>query len=71
LQGNKTENDLESVEDKWIYFLKNARNLDIIPEQIVENEIREAFNLLNKSGWTNEELEVNDTISIYRQDERC
>lgn len=67
---NKSEDELENVCDKWIYFLKNAKNLKVIPEKINEKEIKEAFELLNRFNWSKEELEVYDTISMYRQDER-
>jgi len=63
-------NELNTIEEKWIYFLKNAKNLKIIPEKIQESDIKDAFNLLDKYGWSKEELEVYDTISIYRQDEK-
>jgi predicted transposase/invertase (TIGR01784 family) len=67
---NKTENELESISDKWIFFLKNAKNLKVIPEKIQESEIKSAFDIINEFNWTKEELEMYDTISIYRQDER-
>jgi len=67
---NKSEEELETVEDKWIYFLKNAKNLEVVPETMKESEIKSAFESLKKFGWNKEELEVYDTISIYRQDER-
>jgi predicted transposase/invertase (TIGR01784 family) len=64
----KEENKLESVEDKWIYFLKNANKLNKIPEVIREKEIQEAFNVLDKFGWSKEELEEYDAMSIALQD---
>ncbi len=67
---NKNERELATIEDKWIYFLKNAKNIKIIPENIQESDIKDAFELLDKYGWSKEELEIYDTISIYRQDER-
>ncbi|OHD11046.1 MAG: hypothetical protein A2Y41_02835 [Spirochaetes bacterium GWB1_36_13] len=66
----KTESELETIEDKWIYFLKNAKNLEVVPESMKEEEFKSAFETLKKYGWNKEELEVYDTISIYRQDER-
>jgi predicted transposase/invertase (TIGR01784 family) len=67
---NKKEEDLLSIEDKWIYFLKNAKNLKVIPKNIVESEIKEAFKMLDKFDWSKEELDIYDKASIYRQDER-
>ena len=57
---NKTENELHSVVDKWIFFLKNAENLQIIPAAITEPEIKEAFESANQMKWTEEELNVYD-----------
>ncbi|MDQ1265784.1 MAG: hypothetical protein QG635_936 [Bacteroidota bacterium] len=67
---NKTENEIISVEDKWIYFIKNAKNIAHIPLQVKEHEIKEAYNILEKFNWDKHELEVYDKIGIYRQDER-
>jgi predicted transposase/invertase (TIGR01784 family) len=57
---NKTENELFSVIDKWIFFLKNAEELQIIPEIITEPEIKEAFDTANQMKWTEEELNIYD-----------
>lgn len=67
---NKSEEQLDTIEDKWLYFLKNAKKLDKIPDAVVESEINEAFSILSKFGWSKKELEVYDTISVYKQDER-
>ena len=66
----KSEQELQTIEDKWIYFLKNAKNLEVVPETMKEPEIKTAFESLQKFGWNKEELEVYDNIAIYRQDER-
>ena len=67
----KSEKELESIEDKWIYFLKNAKNLEVIPESMKNDaSIQSAFESLVKFGWKKEELELYDTVSMYRQDER-
>jgi len=57
---NKTEDELFSVIDKWIFFLKNAEDLQIIPEAITEPEIKEAFDTANQMKWTEEELNIYD-----------
>lgn len=40
---NKSEEEIESVVDQWMFFLKNAKNCDSIPEMIREEEIKKAF----------------------------
>lgn len=48
---NKTESELQTVEDKWLFFLKYAKELTAIPEVIREAAIREAFEIVNTLHW--------------------
>ena len=53
---DKKENDLKTITDKWIYFLKNADNLKIIPKTLESTEeIVEAFEIANRHEWTSGE----------------
>ena len=55
----KSEHELESITDKWIFFIKNAGSLEYIPESLTqEKEIKEAFDIANTAGMTEEELEA-------------
>ena len=48
---------LETVSDRWIYFLKNASILETIPEQLaVVPEIQQAFSLADTDSLTREEF---------------
>ena len=67
---NLSEDELQTVAEKWIYFFKNAKDLQIIPSRIKDQNIIDAFDVLERYGWTKQELELYDTIAIYRQDER-
>ena len=67
---NLNEDELQTVAEKWIYFFKNAKDLQIIPSRIKDQNIIDAFDVLERYGWTKQELELYDTIAIYRQDER-
>ena len=64
----KTEKELVSIIDKWIFFIKNAENIDIIPDSITESEILEAFNTAKQSNWTKKEMETYDYISMKKGD---
>ncbi len=67
----KTLEELEDIKDKWIYFVKNAGNMTMIPHQLEEpKELREAFEVANQMSWSKEELEAYDDRGIYIQDER-
>ena len=57
---HKTDDELDNIVDKWIYFLKNAENLDVIPSKITEVELLEAFDTANQMKWSKEELDVYD-----------
>jgi predicted transposase/invertase (TIGR01784 family) len=67
----KSLKELSDVKEKWIYFVKNASDLTIIPKEMEEpKEIREAFEVANQLSWTKEELDAYDKKGIYIQDER-
>lgn len=68
---NKELTQLETITDKWIYFLKTARSLETVPEEIGEiPEIQKAFAIANRSNLTREELEDLSQREIYIQDQR-
>ena len=68
--GKKLE-ELETLTDKWIYFLKNAKSLEIVAEQMGEvPAINKAFEVANRVGLTREELEDLEHQEIYIQDQR-
>lgn len=55
----KEEAELESVQDKWIYFVKNAGKLDCVPHALeTEPPIQTAFAHINEASMTWEELEL-------------
>ncbi|WP_202219541.1 Rpn family recombination-promoting nuclease/putative transposase [Okeania sp. KiyG1] len=55
---NKELSELETESDKWIYFLKSAPNLEVIPDSLGEvAEIEAALNIANRANLSNEELE--------------
>ena len=61
---DKSEEKLETVIEKWIYFLKNAENLKVIPANTNVPEIEEAYSRADQFQWTKEELEVYDYWSM-------
>ena len=67
----KTLSELNSLSDKWIYFLKETASLDEIPEVLGEvEEIELALNIANFVNMTAEELEIVENRGIALQDER-
>ena len=68
--GKRLE-ELETLTDKWIYFLKNAKGLELVPEQMREVQaIQKAFGVANRADLTREELEDLEHQEIYIYDQR-
>jgi predicted transposase/invertase (TIGR01784 family) len=65
----KTETELKTIEDKWLYFLKHAKELETIPAAIHETALKEAFEIVNRLSWNKATLELYDMRGIYTQDE--
>ncbi len=67
----KSLEELTDVKDKWIYFVKHAGDMSVIPGEMSEpKEIREAFEAANKFTWSKEDLDAYDAKGIYIADER-
>ncbi|NEO78228.1 Rpn family recombination-promoting nuclease/putative transposase [Moorena sp. SIO4G3] len=55
---NKQLEELESVIDKWIYFIKEAPSLEIIPDNLREiPQLEKALTIANQAGLSVSELE--------------
>ena len=55
----KSEEELDSIIEKWIYFIKNADNLTMIPKNAEAiPELNEAYKLASMNAWTEAELEI-------------
>ncbi len=67
---NKTENDLQTIIDQWVYFIKNAENLDVIPDSVVDEGLKNAYEDAAKHNWTKEELDAYDYVLMREQDDR-
>ncbi|MEQ9368834.1 MAG: Rpn family recombination-promoting nuclease/putative transposase [Coleofasciculus chthonoplastes F3-SA18-01] len=67
----KTLSELNSLTDKWIYFLKEAAMLENIPNSLGEvSEIKLALNIASQANMTVEEFEVIDRRGMILQDEK-
>ena len=67
---NKTIEELVTSEDKWIFFLKNVKNLDVIPENIDDEGLKHAYEDAEKHSWTKDELMAYDYAAMRKQDEK-
>jgi predicted transposase/invertase (TIGR01784 family) len=66
----KTADEVETVLEKWVYFLKHAYQLDAIPSNVQESPLHTAYEQANAFGWSRDELEIYDYWSIKAQDAR-
>ncbi len=66
---NKSLNELESSIDQWTYFIKNAENLNVIPENVHDEGLKEAYLEADKYNWTQAELDDYLRASIKEGDE--
>lgn len=51
----KAENECNSIQDNWFYFLKNAGSLALVPKNL-PTEAVSAYEVSNESGMPPEEL---------------
>jgi len=67
---NKSLEELETLVDKWIYFIKETDSLELIPESLGEvSAIEKALNIANEINLSVEELELLEQRAIMAQDE--
>lgn len=62
--------DLNTVLEKWIYFIKEAEHLNIIPDNMDDSGLKTAFESANIQTWTKEELLAYDYSGMRETDER-
>ncbi len=67
---NKELNELNSILDKWIYFIKNASSLEMIPQEYNSiEEFKEAFDIATQTSWDQQELKVYEYMALKEFDE--
>jgi predicted transposase/invertase (TIGR01784 family) len=67
----KNLKELETIIDKWLYFLNNARSLEEVPTEMESiPEIKKAFSIANQINLSPDELEDQEKSEIFIQDQR-
>ena len=65
----KTLEELETITDKWIYFVKSAPSLEVIPTNLAEiEEIEKALNIANMANLSRKELEEVHKREVFLED---
>ncbi len=67
----KSLEELKTLTDKWLYFLKTARKLESVPTVMDDiPAIRKAFAIANQANLTREELDDLEHRAIFIHDQR-
>ncbi|MEM7494543.1 MAG: Rpn family recombination-promoting nuclease/putative transposase [Myxococcota bacterium] len=67
----KTHAEATQLWEKWLCFLKEAGSLEMVPDSLAEvPEIREAFEIANYAGLTQEEADVADKKMQWWRDQK-
>ncbi len=61
--------DLKTDIEQWVYFIKNAENLEIIPDSIQDSGLKVAYLEADKHTWTKQELSEYNNIFIRERDD--
>ena len=68
---NTTLEELKTILQKWVYFIKNASDLTMVPKEFDSiDELKEAFKIANQGTWNQEELDVYEHIAFEEHAER-
>ena len=66
----KELNELETLPEKWIYFMKNAPSLEAVPDTLGSiEEINTALEIANRANLTLDELNDVDKREMFIQDQ--
>ena len=68
---NKELDELETLTDKWIYFMKNAFYLEVVPQTMeTVSEINQAFEIANEANFNAKELADLENCERYILDQQ-
>ena len=53
----KTESELVTILDKWVYFIKHAEDLEMVPKHAKRTKgLKSAYEVAHRYNWKKEEL---------------
>jgi hypothetical protein len=62
--------NLDNITDKWIYFIKEAENMDVIPDNVDDEGLKEAYADANQNTWSQAELDAYNYAAMREQDDK-
>ncbi len=66
----KQEQQLTSIIDQWVYFIKNSESLAMMPESVHDEGLKSAYWDADRHNWTKQELESYNYVLMREQDDR-
>ncbi|MBL8604966.1 MAG: PD-(D/E)XK nuclease family transposase, partial [Myxococcales bacterium] len=60
----------ETVVDRWAYFFREAKNLNVVPPPLAEAPFRDALEIARTTTFSAEEWEVYERAKMAEQDAR-
>jgi len=67
---NVAKKDLKSLVEKWVFFIKEAENLEVIPAEIDDLGLITAFEEANIQTWSQEEIDAYDYAGLRETEDR-
>jgi predicted transposase/invertase (TIGR01784 family) len=67
---NKEVNELKNIIDKWAFFIKNADELEVIPDNVDDEGLREAYEEAAQHNWSKEAYDAYIYSGMRDQDDR-
>ncbi|MDX2247339.1 MAG: Rpn family recombination-promoting nuclease/putative transposase [Bacteroidia bacterium] len=62
--------ELKNIIDKWAFFIKSADELEVMPDNLDDEGLKEAYEEAAQHNWTREEYDAYIYAGIREQDER-
>lgn len=63
--------ELKTLIEKWVYFIKNAESLEVVPENTNDEGLKSAYEEANVQTWTQEELDAYSYAFMREEDDRA
>lgn len=67
---NKKVHELKNIIDKWTFFIKNADELEVMPDNVDDEGLKEAYTEAAHHNWTKEEYDAYIYSGMREQDEK-
>lgn len=67
---NKEVHELKNIIDKWTFFIKNADELEVMPSDVDDEGLREAYEEAAQHNWSKEAYDAYIYSGIRDQDEK-